>query len=175
MRSRLPGSPSPGEPRSPRPAHRDERDSTLTDMTQIPFAEGLFTWPSDKPRLIASRCSKCGVTTFPVQTFCRGCPSDTVGETLLEPRGTLWTFTTQEFRPKEPYEGPEDPEGDWQPYGVGYIELGDGIRVESRLTENDVTKLHIGMEMELRIVPFGSDEGGNELVNFAFAPVGSES
>jgi uncharacterized OB-fold protein len=144
-------------------------------MTQIPFAEGLFTWPSDDPRLIGSRCAKCGVTTFPVQTFCPGCPSDTMEEVLLEPHGTLWTFTTQEFRPKEPYNGPEDPEGDWQPYGVGYIELGGEIRVESRLTESDASKLRIGMEMELRIVPFGTDENGNELVNFAFAPVGSEN
>lgn len=144
-------------------------------MTPIPFAEGLFTWPSDQPRLIGSRCPKCGATTFPVQAFCPGCPSDTMEEVLLESRGTLWTFTTQEFRPKEPYNGPEDPEGDWQPYGVGYIELGGAIRVESRLTESTADNLHIGMEMELCIVPFGKDEDGNELVNFAFAPVGSET
>ena len=77
-------------------------------MTQIPFAEGLFTWPSDEPRLIGTRCPKCGITTFPVQAFCPGCPSDTMEEVLLEPRGTLWTFTTQDFRPKEPYRGPEE-------------------------------------------------------------------
>ena len=141
-------------------------------MTEIPVAEGLFTWPSDEPRLIGSRCAKCGATTFPVQIFCPGCPSDTMEEVLFEPRGTLWTFTTQEFRPKEPYNGPEDPEADWQAYGVGYIELGEDIRVESRLTESDIAKLQIGMEMELRIVPFGADEDGNTLVNFAFAPVG---
>jgi len=95
-------------------------------------------------------------------------------EVLLETHGTLWTFTTQEFRPKEPYKGPEDPERDWQRYGVGYIELGDAVRVESRLTVSDPTKLHIGMEMELRIVPFGTDGEGNALVNFAFAPAGVE-
>ena len=144
-------------------------------MAQIPFAEGLFTWPADEPRLIGSRCAKCGLTTFPTQTFCPGCPSDTMEEFLLEPRGTLWTFTTQDFRPKEPYQGPEDPDAEWSGYGVGYIELGEEIRVESRLTENDATKLQFGMEMELRIVPFGTDDDGNELVNFAFAPVGSES
>ncbi len=91
---------------------------------------------------------------------------------LLDRRGTLWTFTTQEFRPKLPYRGPEDPEAQWVPYGVGYIDLGP-VRVESRLTEHDPAKLHIGMEMELTLVPFGTDDEGNELVNFAFAPVGS--
>jgi uncharacterized OB-fold protein len=94
-------------------------------------------------------------------------------DVLLEPRGTLWTFTTQEFMPKPPYAGPETPET-WTPYGVGYIELGDALRVESRLTENDPVKLRIGMEMELRIVPFGTDADGNELVNFAFAPVAKD-
>jgi uncharacterized OB-fold protein len=143
-------------------------------MAQIPVAEGLFTWPADEPQLIGSRCPDCGVTSFPAQPSCPGCPSDKTDEVLLEPRGTLWTFTTQEFRPKAPYKGPEDPEKDWEGYGVGYIELGDAVRVEARLTENVPDKLHIGMEMELRIVPFGTDEDGNELVNFAFAPVGSE-
>jgi len=144
-------------------------------MTQVPFAEGLFTWPADEPRLIGSRCPDCGVTTFPAQSSCPGCPSEKMDEVLLERRGTLWTFTTQEFRPKAPYKGPEDPDTDWQPYGVGYVDLGNAIRVESRLTENDPAELHIGMEMELRIVPFGTDEEGNELVNFAFAPVQSDN
>jgi uncharacterized OB-fold protein len=96
-------------------------------------------------------------------------------EILLEPRGTLWTFTTQDFRPKPPYRGPEDPDTDWQPYGIGYVELGDVIRVESRLTEADPAKLKIGMDMELRIVPFGNDDDGNEYVHYAFAPVNSEN
>lgn len=142
-------------------------------MAQVPFAEGLFTWPSDAPQLIASRCAECGLTTFPTQAYCPGCPSDAMEQVLLDRRGTLWTFTTQEFRPKDPYRGPEDPDGEWTGYGVGYIELGDEIRVESRLTENDASKLHIGMEMELEIIPFGTDDDGNELVNFAFAPVGA--
>jgi uncharacterized OB-fold protein len=142
-------------------------------MTQKPFAEGLFTWPSDEPRLIGSRCTKCGLTTFPKQESCPGCPSETMEEVLLEPKGTLWVFTTQEFRPKPPYKGPEDLNAEWQPYGVGYVDLGGAVRVESRLTESDPAKLRIGMEMELRLIPFGTDEEGNELVNFAFAPVGS--
>ena len=113
--------------------------------------------------------------TFPRPVSCARCGSVEVDEHLLPRRGTLWTFTTQEFRPKAPYKGPEDPDTDWQPYGVGYVDLGNAIRVESRLTESDPAELHIGMEMELRIVPFGTDEEGNELVNFAFAPVQSDN
>jgi uncharacterized OB-fold protein len=145
-------------------------------MTQVPLAEGVFTWPSDDPRLIATSCTVCGTTTFPTQSSCPKCASDQMEQVLLEPRGTLWTFTTQEFRPKEPYKGPEPLDSDWQPYGVGYIEIPENdIKVEARLTESDSSKLRIGMDMELRIIPFGTDDEGNEIVNYAFAPVGADS
>jgi uncharacterized OB-fold protein len=53
---------------------------------------------------------------------------------------------------------------------VGYVELGGEVRVESRLTE--LEGLETGMEMELVLVPFRTDGDGNEVVTFAFAPVG---
>ncbi len=28
-------------------------------MTRVPVADGVFTWPSDEPRLIGSRCVAC--------------------------------------------------------------------------------------------------------------------
>jgi hypothetical protein len=43
--------------------------------------------------------------------------------------------------------------------------------VETRLTESDPAKLADGMEMELVIVPFRTDDDGNEVVTFAFRPV----
>jgi uncharacterized OB-fold protein len=57
------------------------------------------------------------------------------------------------------------------PFGVGYVELPGELRVETRLTEHDPERLRVGMEMELAIVPFGTDEDGNERVTFAFRPV----
>ncbi len=44
---------------------------------------------------------------------------------------------------------------------------------KSRLTECDPQKLDFGMEVELRIVPFYVDNDGNEIITFAFAPVGA--
>ena len=43
--------------------------------------------------------------------------------------------------------------------------------VEGRLTENDPAKLQFGQEVELTMVPFTTDEEGNEIVTFAFQPV----
>jgi uncharacterized OB-fold protein len=138
---------------------------------RIPVQEGLFTWPSDAPQLIASRCNACGDVTFPRQQSCPDCSSDDVAETLLSRRGTVWTWTIQNFPPPiPPYAGSGDRDT-FLPYGVAYIELPEGIRVEGRLTENDPAKLSIGMEMELVIEKFANDDEGNELVTFAFQPV----
>lgn len=138
-------------------------------MTRRPIAEGLFTFPSDDPRLIGSRCVACGIVTFPAQESCARCPSTEMKERLLPRRGRLWAWTTQEFPPPSPpYAGPAD--AAFVPYGVGYVELADEVKVETRLTRAD--GLQIGMEMELVLVPFRTDADGSEVITFAFRPVG---
>ena len=138
-------------------------------MTRIPLAEGIFTWPADDPQLIGGRCAACGIVTFPSQESCPRCASTDMAEHLLSRQGRLWAWTTQEFPPPSPpYTGPT---GDaFVSYGVGYVELGNEVRVETRLTETE--GLRIGMDMELVLVPFRTDDDGNEVVTFAFRPVG---
>ena len=136
---------------------------------QVPVAEGVFTWPSDDPQLIGSRCGQCGMVTFPTQDSCPRCASTAMEEMLLARRGTLWAWTTQSFPPPPPFAGPTGK--DFVPFGVGYVELPGEVKVESRLTECDPAVLANGMEMELVIVPFRTDDDGNEVVTFAFRPV----
>jgi len=138
--------------------------------TAAPIAEGLFTWPSDEPRLIGGRCTACGTITFPHQSGCPKCGAQPLDEHLLARRGRLWAWTTQDFPPPAPpYAGAGG--RDFEPFGVGYVELPGELRVETRLTEHRPEHLRVGMEMELVIVPFGTDEEANELVTFAFRPV----
>jgi uncharacterized OB-fold protein len=136
-------------------------------MEGVAVAEGLFTWPSDAPQLIASRCRTCATTTFPRQASCPRCTGVDVEERLLPRRGSLWTWTVQGFRPKPPYAGAEP----FEPYGVGYVELGGEVMVEAILTESSPEHLAIGDEVELVIVPFRRDEGGRDVMTFAFRPV----
>ncbi len=139
-------------------------------MTRVPVAEGIFTWPADEPRLIGSRCTACGIVTFPAQDSCPRCASTAMEEHLLSRRGRLWAWTTQEFPPPSPpYAGPTGKA--FVPFGVGYVELPGEVKVETRLTEADPDVLAIGMEMELVVVPFRTDADGNEVVTFAFRPV----
>jgi len=140
-------------------------------MAQVPFAEDVFTWPSDSPQLIGAKCPECSAITFPFQSSCPRCGSAEMAQHLLPRQGTLWTWTTQEFLPKEPYAGGETMET-FRAYGVGMVQLGDEVRVEGRLTESDPSKLRIGMNVELTVVPFRTDEDGTDVLVYAFAPAG---
>ena len=141
----------------------------MTGSRQIPVAEGLFTWPSGDPRLIGARCADCGLVGFPAGPACQRCGGTEVTETLLSDRGTLWTFTTQNFRPPSPpYDG-AGTAGTFQPYALGYVELPE-VMVEARLTEPDPARLAIGQQMRLAIVPYSVRADGTEVMTFAFAP-----
>ncbi len=136
---------------------------------RVPIEEGLFTWPSDDPRLIGSECDDCGAVLFPAQSGCPRCTSPNTSVRELGTRGTLWTWTIQGFPPKSPpYAGDVE---DFEPFGVGYVELPGEVKVETRLTTADPGQLQIGMEMELTFVPLYVDDDGNEVMTFAFAPV----
>lgn len=139
-------------------------------MARIPIQEGLYTWPSQAPQLIASRCVSCGELTFPRQDACPSCTERGCEEVLLSRRGKLWTWTVQHFPPPPPFIGPADRES-YEAFGVGYVELPEGIRVEARLAENDPSRLEIGMDMELVIEKFIEDDEGNDVLTFAFRPV----
>ena len=140
-------------------------------MTQVPVAADLFTESPDA-QLIGSRCTACGIVTFPSQDSCPRCASTDMAQHLLARRGTLWAWTTQDFPPPAPpYAGATGKA--FVPFGVGYVDLGD-VKVETRLTTADPDELTIGTEMELVIEPFRADGDGNDVMTFAFRPVVAE-
>ncbi|MGV0741338.1 Zn-ribbon domain-containing OB-fold protein [Mycolicibacterium sp. XJ870] len=86
----------------------------------------------------------------------------------LSQHGVLWSWTVQRFPPPSP---PYIARGnDFDPFGLGYVELADEVIVESILTESDAAKLRIGMPMELTRMEVPTATGG-QAMTFAFAPV----
>ncbi|MGH3181237.1 MAG: Zn-ribbon domain-containing OB-fold protein [Streptosporangiaceae bacterium] len=71
----------------------------MSGTRQVPVAQGLFTWPSDELRLIGAQCAGCGLVAFLAGPPCPRCGGTEFTEKLLSDQGTLWTFTTQDFRP----------------------------------------------------------------------------
>ena len=132
-----------------------------------PIHKGLFTWPAAKPSLMGSRCRDCGEHAFPSQSSCRACSGQNTEIVDLGATGTLWTWTIQSFMPKPPYHTDEIPET-FTPFGVGYVELACGLKVESRLRENTPEQLCIGMPMKLELISVRSEPDGCDLLTFQF-------
>ncbi|WKG05452.1 Zn-ribbon domain-containing OB-fold protein [Mycolicibacterium sp. HK-90] len=141
---------------------------------QKALAPDISTWPDADPQLIGSRCADCSAITFPAQPRCPRCSGANTSDTLLPRTGTLIAWTTQGFPPGPPYQGPIGK--DFVPFGVGLVQLGDALRVEGRLTENDPAKLQFGMDVELTMIPIAVDDADPdnpaEIVTFAFTPRG---
>jgi uncharacterized OB-fold protein len=140
---------------------------------QVAIDEALFTWPSDDPRLLGSRCTECGCVMFPQQSGCARCMSTEIERAELPTRGTLWTWTTQGFRPKSAPEGSyrgNDTVETFETFALGYVALPGACKIETRLVGDD---FEIDGEMELVIVPFCKDDEGNDVMTFAFRKVQS--
>ena len=135
-------------------ARGDQAVAGSADLTPVDLEGG-------EPRLVAGRCGECGAHVFPLRGRCPSCGGN-VERVLLPPHGTLWTWTTQGFEPKPPYVADDD--GEFVPFGVGYVEFAGYLRVEGRLTEGDPQRLRIGMPMRVVAVT------RRDRVTYAFAP-----
>jgi uncharacterized OB-fold protein len=81
---------------------------------------------------------------------------------VLSPTGTLWGWTAVTAAPPG-YNGPA-------PFGFGIVQLDDGLRVVTRITESDPGALTFGEAMTLVYDVVDHDEDGNDVVTWAFAP-----
>lgn len=131
-------------------------------MTVIPAGPALFA-SADPPRLAGSRCAGCGSVAFPAQAGCARCAGTDLAAVALADRGTLWTWTVQEFEPGPPYRAAP---GGFAPYGVGYVDLGEVI-IESRLL-GDPASFRIGMPVRLALLPLREDPDGIPVAGYAF-------
>jgi uncharacterized OB-fold protein len=141
-------------------------------MTEL-IAEGLFRVDGDRAVLFGSRRRAAGVVKFPAERpelFDASPDIQADIEPLeLSTEGTLFTFTTQEFAPPLPYKGNRDPKS-FQPYVVGFIELPEGVLVESLIVGTPASDLRIGQPMVSTTTTLET-EAGESLLTYAFRPV----
>lgn len=137
------------------------------------IAPHLLRLAGAQPTLLGSRCSACGERYFPATRGCTRCCGTQLEAFDLGHRGRLWSWTVQDFCPKPPYDGAAS-DADFRPYGVGYVELAGGLKVESRLTLADPARLRIGMDMALTLEPYRRDADGTVVHTYAFRPAQGE-
>jgi uncharacterized protein len=141
---------------------RTARRTTFSVMSAaVPVHPGLFTG-DDRPRLLGGRCGTCGHHHFPRHEICPYCSAADTEAAELSATGRLWAWTAVTHAPPG-YRG-------GIPYGFGVVELPEGVRVVTRLTEPDPGRLHEGQPLHLVIEPLYDDEDGRGVVVYAFAP-----
>ncbi len=135
---------------------------------QVPIIDGLFTWPADKPQLLASKCTKCGAYFFPAVAFCGNpdCPKDRANMQVVpvSNQGTLYTYTIHTAQPAAPFR--MEP---FQPYGVAMVDVAEGLRVLGMTTTTE--GLEIGQKLEMTVGKLYED-AENEYITWMWKPVG---
>ena len=136
---------------------------------KIPLRKGLWMESENleaSPRLVASRCLACGEIFFPKRegSLCTYCQSNKFEEIQLSSQGKIYSYTVIMQRPPFYYRGKV-------PYAIGYVELPEGVRVETIFTDCDFDELRIGMEAELVLRSLHQDDEGNDVVTYMFRPM----
>src|SRR4051794_11394678 len=117
----------------------------------------LFEVDRDGLVLIGGYSPSSGLHHFPLSPVCPYTGADDVERVTLPTTGRLWSWTAV-TTPPPGYTGEV-------PYGFGVVELdGVGLRVVTRLTESDPSRLRAGQPMHLAIEEIG------DLEVWTFAP-----
>ena len=136
---------------------------------RIPLEKGFLTGPLSKlddVRLQGTRCCNCGEVFLGPRVACGSCQSREMESVALAKTGTLYTYSIIRYRPPGEYKGPMP----FVPFAAGLVELPDGLRVLSRLSDCEFDQLQVGMPLELVAAPFYTDEQGNEVIAYSFKP-----
>ncbi|MFI6865522.1 Zn-ribbon domain-containing OB-fold protein [Nocardia sp. NPDC050406] len=137
-------------------------------MTARPIDPRIMELHDGELRLLGGRCGTCAETDFPAQDSCRRCGGVEMSTVRLADQGVLWSWTVQRFPPPSPPYVPRG--GEFEAFGVGYVELPGEVIVEALLTESDAEKLRIGMPMRLTTLDVLT-HCGEQATTFAFEPV----
>ena len=98
------------------------------------------------------------------ERICANCQYDQFDITPLSTRGKIFSFSVVMVRPPEFYKGDI-------PYALGTIELPEGIRLVSLLTQCDFDALKVNMDVELVLEPLYINEDGDEVICYKFRPI----
>jgi uncharacterized OB-fold protein len=125
--------------------------------------EAWFVQDADGIALAGSRCEACGKVFFPIKQVCPNCFDGELKTVALSRKGKLHSYALSVM-------GLPDLE---KPYMVAWIDLPEGIKVFSLISDCEPFDkvLSIGMEMEMVTGKIRLDEDGNEIIAYKFRPV----
>ncbi len=128
--------------------------------------ERWFTETPDGLCLVGTRCMACEKVFFPRKEVCPDCYEGVLVDVPLSKRGKLHAFTLSVMGP---------PHLD-KPYVAAFVDLPEGIKVYTLLTDCEPVKevVRVGMDVEMVIERIMEDEAGNEVLGYKFRPSRTE-
>jgi uncharacterized OB-fold protein len=132
----------------------------------IPY---LWRTIPQKYRLVASKCKICGTINFPPRKICIGCnkPAE-FDEVKLSGRGKVYAYAII-ARGATVYEQADEALIGGA-FPVVLIELEEGLKIISQLTDCDPSEVEIGMEVEA-VIRRVYEQDGIIRYGFKFRPV----
>lgn len=138
----------------------------MPERQRVPVIDGLFDITGEVA-LIASVCTSCDAIYLPTTSRCHDprCPGTEVTTRLVGQSGVLLSWTRQIYQPPAPFRMQ-----DWSPHLIGLIEIENGVQVLGMLATDDETALGYRCEMILTTRSLYSNDAGEDVVTYAFAP-----
>jgi benzoylsuccinyl-CoA thiolase BbsA subunit len=125
----------------------------------------FFMQTNDGYVVVGSKCKSCGKVYFPKKKLCTNCLLlDQMEIVPLSKKGKLVSYSVAY----------DSMLGIKTPYAFGYIDLPEGIRIYSLLTDCEPfdEKLKIGMDVEMVIEKMMTDEYNMDIICYKFRPIG---
>ncbi|OGF67023.1 MAG: transcriptional regulator [Candidatus Fischerbacteria bacterium RBG_13_37_8] len=92
-------------------------------------------------RLEAAKCKVCGKIFFPPRLICSACQAREFEKIKLSREGKLITYTVIRVGPSQFV--------DQVPYAIGIVELKEGVKVLTQITDCELDKLSTGIKVKL--------------------------
>lgn len=119
----------------------------------------------DGCKLRVGRCRCSDRTFFPARAYCPQC-LEPMEIAYLSGRGHIYAATI--VRRRAPFDLPE-------PYAIGYVDMADApLRIFGLFDPAEVAELAPGREVDLKVVPLGSDNNGEPCLRPIFHLTGGQ-
>ncbi len=113
-------------------------------------------------RYEAAKCKSCGKIFFPPRLVCDKCKSREFETIQLNREGKVLTYTIIRVAPSQFV--------DQAPYPIAVVELKDGVRLLTQISDCDVDKIKIGMQVKLEFRKV-SEDGDAGIINYGYKAV----
>jgi uncharacterized OB-fold protein len=123
----------------------------------------FFAMGPNGPTVVGAKCRSCGRVYFPKKTICVDCwRKGNMDVVPLSRRGklSLFTIATQSLL------------GLATPYACGYVDLPEGVRLFTLLTDCEPfeQRLHLDMAVEMVIAKIMTNDFGEDIYGYKFRP-----